>query len=149
MDKITKLPDPSFGPPAPDTSQEPHFNLSWYGFESEHTYETSNAKIDYEFFPGFTQIIAYMDPPLDRVVLNAPNGAKDGRYPFITLDEHDRGEVGIIAGIILGGVRLSSVEGVVDLNNINGRCTVSFSGKADGFILSKGYFNFPYPREPR
>ncbi|MGC7837166.1 hypothetical protein ACPZMI_01625 [Pseudomonas wayambapalatensis] len=149
MDKITKLPDVSFGSPAPDTSQEPYFRLKWYGYESEHTFETSNAKIDYEFNPGFTQIIAYMAPPPDRVVLNVPNGTKDGRYPFITSDEHAGGKPGIIPGIILGGSSVRSLQGEVHMNNVNERCIVSFSGEADGFILRKGHFDFPYPREPR
>lgn len=149
MDKITKLPDASYGSTAPDRSPEPHFNLKWFGFESEHTYETSNAKIDYEFSEGFTQIIAYMDPPFDRVVLNVPNGSKDGSYPFVTMDEHEGGKVGIIPGIIIGGTNIGSLNGDVDLNNINGRCIVSFSGTAGGFNLRKGYFNFPYPRKSR
>ncbi|KAB5624403.1 hypothetical protein F7234_11185 [Pseudomonas putida] len=149
MDKITKLPDASYGSTAPDRSPEPYFSLKWYGFESEHTYETSNAKIDYEFNAGFTQIIAYMDPPVDRVVLNVPNGTKDGNYPFVTRDEHDGGKVGIIPGIIIGGQAVKSVRGEVHLNNTNGRCIVSFSAEADGFILRKGHFDFPYPRKLR
>ena len=149
MEKITELPDKSYGSSAPDTSQEPYFNLRWYGFESEHTSETSNAKIDYEFFAGFTQIIARMALSLDRVVLNVPNGSKDGSYPFVTMDEHEGGKVGIIPGIIIGGTNIGSLNGDVDLNNINGRCIVSFSGTAGGFNLRKGYFNFPYPRKSR